>query len=351
MPEEFRVSRLIVGAWQLSEGHNVDTLSRDEVFAAFDSMADAGLATFDCADIYTGVEELIGDFLRHRRARFQAVGRSPIRIHTKFVPDRDVLPHITKSYVEQIIDRSLRRLGVETLDLVQFAWWDYNIPGYVDSAVWLQQLAQAGKIRYLGVANFDVPRLHEIVDAGVPIVSHQVQYSLLDHRPEEGMVEFCHEHGITLLCYGTLAGGFLTNDWLGKPDPGWKLPNRSLTKYRLMIDECGGWEAFQELLAVVHQIATTHGVSISNIAVRYVLDRAQVGAAIVGVRSREHVEDNLRTLSLRLDGDEIAELREIAVPQSPRGDVYTLERTPNSAHASIMRYNLNRQALDDPAMG
>ncbi len=117
---EYEIPRIIVGAWQLSDGHNVERPVKDDVLDAFTKMADAGLTAFDCADIYTGVEELIGEFLRAHRSG-GAPGQSPIRIHTKFVPDRDALPKITKRYTERIIDRSLRRLGVERLDLVQGA--------------------------------------------------------------------------------------------------------------------------------------------------------------------------------------------------------------------------------------
>jgi len=81
-------------------------------------------------------------------------------------------------------------------------------------------------------------------------LAHQLQYSLLDVRPENGMAEFCRKRGIALLCYGTVAGGLLSDRWLGRPSPA-KLPsNRSLTKYKLIIDEFGGWDLFQGIAAV-----------------------------------------------------------------------------------------------------
>ena len=343
---EYAIARIIVGAWQFSAGHNVDPTTTEDALDTLASFAEAGFSTFDCADIYTGVEELLGEFLRRYGARVTAGGHAPIRIHTKFVPDRDALPHMSRAYTERIIDRSLRRLGVEQLDLVQYSWWDYDVPGYIDTGFWLHDLQEAGKIRHIGVTNFDVPRLREIVDAGVPVLSHQVQYSLLDHRPEGGLVEFCRERGIHLLCYGTLAGGFLSSRWLDKPEPTGVLPNRSLTKYKLMIDEFGGWETFQELLRTMDTVATKHDVSIGNVATRYVLDRAQVAAAIVGARNREHLRDNLRTLTLELDEEDTSRLRELSVHRSQRGDVFALEREPNGAHGSIMRYNLNREGTD-----
>ncbi len=319
--------------------------NKDDVLDAFARIADAGLTAFDCADIYTGVEELLGEFLRARR--FGAREQSQIRVHTKFVPDREALPQITKRYTEGIIDRSLRRLGVEQLDLVQFGWWDYEVPGYVETAVWLQDLARSGKIAYIGLTNFDTTRLRQIVDAGVQLVSHQVQYSLLDTRPSGNMAAFCREQGIHLLCYGTLAGGFMSARWLGVGDPGTDLPNRSLTKYKLIIDECGGWTAFQDLLRSLHEIATKHDINIGTVATRFVLDRPQVGAAIVGARNDTHLMDNLRTLDLELDNEDSSRLAKLATRNRLRGDVYGLERQPEGVHAAVMRYNLNREATDN----
>jgi aryl-alcohol dehydrogenase-like predicted oxidoreductase len=342
----YETPRLIVGAWQFSAGHNVDPANTEDALNTLTAFAESGLSTFDCADIYTGVEELLGEFLRRakRNKRGQA---TTFQVHTKFVPDRDALPHISKAYTERIIDRSLRRLGVEQLDLVQFSWWDYDVPGYVETAQWLNELRQAGKIRHLGVTNFDVRTIREIVDAGIPVVSQQVQYSALDHRPEHGLVEFCHEHDIHLLCYGTVAGGFLSDRWLGAPEPTGSLANRSLTKYKLMIDEFGGWEAFQELLLTLHDVAAKHGVGISEVATQYVLERPRVAAAIVGARSTEHLEHNLRVLTLKLDDQDIERIRGLAVDCSAGGDVFELEREPHGKHASIMRYNLNTEGTSD----
>ena len=131
---------------------------------------------------------------------------------------------------------------------MQFHWWDYDVPGCVEAGLWLEELRAEGKIDLIGGTNFDTPHTEALVAAGVPLASMQVQYSLLDARPENGLVEACERHGIRLLCYGTVAGGFLSDAWLGKPEPQPPFENRSLTKYKLVIDDFGGWELFQELL-------------------------------------------------------------------------------------------------------
>ena len=201
---------------------------------------------------------MIGDF---RRMYPEHAGK--VQIHTKFVPDLCDLPRVDRSYVERIVHRSLERLGVERLDLVQFHWWDFEVPGYVETALELERLRRAGKIRHLGLTNFDVAHMSELSAAGAAIVSHQVQYSLLDDRATHGMVEFCEANGIWLLCYGTVCGGFISEGWLGMPAPPQAFENRSLTKYRLIIDEFGGWELFQRLLSVLarhrRQACDRHG--------------------------------------------------------------------------------------------
>jgi len=330
----YTVSRIINGGWQLSQGHRPTPVDPDAAVRQMQQLADAGLTTFDCGDIYVGVESLFGKL--HRTS-------AEVQIHTKFVPDRDELARIDRLSVERVVDRSLRRLGVERLDLVQFAWWDYAVPRYVETAVWLDEQRRAGKIRLLGATNFDVPHLAEIVEAGVPLAAHQVQYSLIDRRPERGMVRFCDEQGIHLLTYGSLAGGFLSQRYLGRPDP--PLANRSLVKYRLIIDEFGGWNRFGELLDTLQQVASRHGVGLANVALRWTLQQTGVTAAIVGAFDAGHLQDNLKVFGFELDDEDLRNLEPFA-DAGPEGDVYAAERVPGGVHAAIMKTNLNREAVD-----
>jgi aryl-alcohol dehydrogenase-like predicted oxidoreductase len=333
---DYAISRLIKGGWHLAGGHGAidpDAACRD--MAAF---VDAGFTAFDCADIYTGVEEMIGRFRRDYPAHARR-----IRVHTKFVPDLDLLGRVDGAYVESIIDRSIARLGVERLDLVQFHWWDYAVPRYVEVALELERLRVAGKIDCIGVTNFGTAQLRAIIEAGVPVFAHQLQYSLLDDRPAHGMVELCRERGVALLCYGTVAGGFLSDRWLGQPAPEGELANRSLTKYRLMVEEFGGWTAFQQLLAVLRRIADRHGTDIATVATRAMLDTPGVAAAIVGATSTAHLAAHAAIGRLRLDdGDRAAIAAVTAHRRGPGGDVYELERDREGPHGRIMKYTLNR---------
>jgi aryl-alcohol dehydrogenase-like predicted oxidoreductase len=335
LTDHYSISRIIKGGWHLAGGHGaIDPQSALRDMAMF---VDAGVTTFDCADIYTGVEALIGRF----RAAYPDHAKR-VQVHTKFVPDLSDLRSVDRVYVENIIDRSLSRLGMERLDLVQFHWWDFSIPRYVEVALELARLHRAGKVRHIGVTNFDTRHLAELIAAGVPIVSNQVQYSLVDDRANNGMTQLCRTHNIALLCYGTVCGGFLSERWLDAAAPPLEVGNRSLTKYQLVIDDFGGWELFQRLLQVLGSLATHHGTDIASIASRLILDRPQVAAVIIGAVDAKHLKSNSRITDLVLsDADAAAVAAVTQQRRGPLGDIYELERDRTGPHGRIMKYDLN----------
>lgn len=344
----YEISRVIRGGWQLSASHS-NAVSNDPV-ADMMAFADAGITTFDCADIYTGVEDLIGAFrLRWQKERGTEALRQ-IRVHTKFVPDLGILPTIDKAYVERVIDTSLRRLKLEQLDLVQFHWWNYGVNRWLETAGWLDDLRRAGKINKIGGTNFDTQHMLAIIKSGVPLSTMQVQYSALDRRPARQLAQAAQQHNVALLCYGTVAGGFLGERWLGAPEPASPLENRSLVKYKLIIDDFGGWALFQELLQALARVARKHGVGIATIASALVLARPGVAAVIVGARNAAHLPENLKIASTRLDAQDMAELDAVISRATDLpGDVYSLERDTTGRHGSIMKYNLNSEGTSKPA--
>jgi aryl-alcohol dehydrogenase-like predicted oxidoreductase len=330
----FVVSRIAKGNWQLAERHGAP-YAREAAIDDMRRFVEAGITLFDCADHYVGVEQLIGEFRRRHPDHARR-----LRVSTKLVPDLESLPRLTRGDVKRIVDTSLARLGQERLDLVQFHWWDYRVPGYVEAMHWLNDLKSAGKVELVGTTNFDTARLSEIVASGVSIATNQLQYSALDHRPEHGLAAFCAGHGISLLCYGTLAGGFIAERWLGAPEPQPPFANRSLVKYRLIIDDFGGWRRFQELLSVLDAIARRHRVSIASVAIRYVLDKRGGAVAIVGARNAAHLDDLVQAVTLD-DGDRGAIARVVSPAAGPRGDCYELERVDAGPHSAIMWKNQN----------
>ena len=329
----YRIPRIIRGGWQLAGDHGA--VDRERAVAEIAAFVDAGLDTVDGADIYTGVEDLYGDF----NARRRAAALAPLQVHTKCVPDFDDLARVDAAYIRRIVERSLQRLRIDRLDLVQLHWWDYRVPGAVEAALALAALQREGLIRLVGGTNFDTPQTAAIRDAGVPLASMQVQYSLLDRRPERSLVAL----GVPLLCYGTLAGGFFSERWLGAPRPGAELSNRSLIKYLLVIEDFGGWDAFQALLRALKTIGGRHGVGLATVATRWVLDRPGVAAAIVGARYADHLDDTLAVFGLQLDDADHTLLAPLlAAHAGPEGDTYSLERDKGGRHGRIMKYNLNK---------
>jgi aryl-alcohol dehydrogenase-like predicted oxidoreductase len=303
---DIRICRLPVGMWQVSGGHGaIDPAAA--IRSMFD-LIDAGFTTFDLADHYGPAEDFIGEFRRQLVAQRGPDSLTNLQAFTKWVPRPG---RMTRAIVEQAIDRSRRRMGVDSLDLLQFHWWDYADASYIEALRHLADLQSAGRIRHLALTNFDTKRLRIIRDAGIKIVSNQVQYSLIDQRPEVQMVKFCQENGITLLTYGTVCGGLLSERFLGRPEPGrHELTTASLQKYKQMIDAWSGWSLFQELLGVLVAAARKHQVSIANVAVRSILDRSAVAGVIVGCRLgvSEHIANNRRIFDLQLDEQDRAQI-------------------------------------------
>jgi aryl-alcohol dehydrogenase-like predicted oxidoreductase len=308
---DMRICRLLNGMWQVSGAHG-----RIDPQAALQNMFDyhdAGFTTWDLADHYGPAEDFIGEFRRQLAATRGPEALTTLQAFTKWVPRPGPM---TWPIVENNIAISLRRMGVETLDLLQFHWWDYEDSAYLDALTHLSHLRDAGKLKHLGLTNFDTAHLQTITEYGIRIVSNQVQYSLIDLRPEVRMVPFCQEHNIALLTYGTLCGGLLSAAYLGQPEPrSTALNTASLRKYKQMIDAWGGWTLFQDLLQVLQQIADQHGVSLANVAVRYILDRPTAAGVIVGVRLgvADHRTDNACVFEFTLTPEDHERIQAVLV--------------------------------------
>src|SRR5919112_4978483 len=297
---DLTICRILNGMWQVAGGHGYI----DHELAISDMMEyhDAGFTTWDLADIYGPAEDFIGQF---RRRLLTLKGKEELdrmQALTKWVPQPG---RITPSFVNESVERSLRRMSVKSLDLLQFHWWDYTNPYYMDALKHLSDLQDKGTIKHIGLTNFDTERMQIMIDSGIQIISNQVQYSIIDRRPEVKMAPFCLKHNISLLAYGSICGGLLSERYLGRiQEPsGAELDTLSLRKYKRMIDAWGGWNLFQELLSSLNEIAQKHNVSIANVATRYILDRPAVAAVIIGVRLGivDHINNNDQVFNLSLD--------------------------------------------------
>lgn len=298
------VCRVLNGMWQVAGGHGY--IDPGRAVSEMVRYHESGFTSWDLADIYGPAEDFIGDF---RRALAKEKGEGElarVQAFTKFVPEP---VRMTRSLVEQAIERSRRRMGVEAIDLVQFHWWDYNNPAWLDALLFLSELRDKGRLKNVGLTNFDTAHMQDMADAGIRIVSNQVQYSIIDQRPDVKMAGFCKKNNAGLFAYGTVCGGLLSEKYLGREEPSnAELDTLSLRKYKKMIDAWGGWRLFQELLAALKSVADRHGASssIANVATRYILDRPAVAGVIIGVRLglSDHRQDNARVFDLKLDDED-----------------------------------------------
>lgn len=291
------ISRVLTGLWQIADlERDGRKINWEDAALAMKQYYDAGLTTFDMADHYGSAEDIAGIF----RTKYSN-GKS--QLFTKWVPTPG---SVKKESVREAVQKSLTRMQSEQIDLMQFHAWNYADPTWLDCLYWLQELKEEGLIKHLGLTNFDSAHLRMVLTSGINVVSNQVCYSLVDQRASHAMTELCLQHNIKLFAFGTIAGGFLTDKWLNKPEP---LQDQSLTwsqmKYKRFIDAAGGWSKFQNLLTALKLVANKQATSIANIASRYMLEQPAVGGVIIGARLgvSEHIQENVNLFSFSLDAE------------------------------------------------
>ncbi len=294
------ISRVVTGLWQVADmERGGETLDPARGAAALADYAQAGFDTFDMADHYGSAEVMTG-------ALQTTGGHPPFRAFTKWCPKPGPM---TPAIVREGVQRSLDRMRTSRLDLLQFHWWTFDDPRYIDAMLELERLREEGLIGHLGLTNFDAAHLRVLLNQGVTIASNQICMSLLDRRGTEAMSELCLDRGVRLLAYGSLGGGFLADRWVGEAEPG-LVNDWSKMKYRRFIEAIGGWAALQILLRAAQSIAGKHEVSVSNVAARWVLEQKAVAAIVVGARlgESEHRADNLKLFDFALDEADHARL-------------------------------------------
>jgi aryl-alcohol dehydrogenase-like predicted oxidoreductase/enamine deaminase RidA (YjgF/YER057c/UK114 family) len=324
------IARVITGLWQVAD------LERDGRVADLDVMAramapyaDAGLTTFDMADHYGSAEVVAGRFVAEGHAG------GPVQRLTKWVPEPGP---VTAADAEAAVARACQRLQASRVDLMQYHAWTFADPRWLDALWQLEALRDAGRIGAVGVTNFDTAHLRIAIASGIRLVSNQVSGSLVDRRFTQRLAPYAAAHGVGLLCYGTVLGGFLSEKWLGAPEPDWEaLATWSQLKYGRFIRAAGGWAPFQQVLRAADVVARKHGVSIAMVASRWVLEQPGVAAVIIGARLgvSAHVADAQRLGAFRLDADDHARLAEAQEALAPiPGDCGDEYRTPPFLTAS-----------------
>jgi len=317
----FSIARVLTGLWQVADmerdGRTIDLPATARAMAPYVA---AGFSTFDMADHYGSAEVVAGIY------RAQVAPGAPVQLLTKWVPKPGP---VSRADVRAAVERALDRLQGRTIDLMQFHAWTFADPRWLDALFFLDELRREGVIGHLGLTNFDTAHLRIALASGIPIVSNQVSFSLVDRRASGAMSALCLAHGVKLLAYGTVQGGFLSDRWLGTPEPHWgALETWSQMKYGRFIRAAGGWDALQRLLRALHGIAERHRVSIANVASRWVLEQPAVGGVIIGARlgTSAHVDDNRRLFAFALSAQDRAEIEAVTatMPMIPGdcGDEY-----------------------------
>lgn len=334
------VSRIITGLWQVADlERDGKLLDREQAAGVLVDYAADGFDTFDMADHYGSAELISG---AARRVLLSVGDKTDARFFTKWCPEPD---QTSPEAVRAGIAERCERLGVETIDLLQLHWWSFDYPGYLDVMDALMRLKQDGVIGQIGLTNFDTDHLYLLLRQGYEIASNQVSCSLLDRRALGPLSALCLERNVKLLAYGTLAGGFISERWLGKPEPR-SVPDWSKMKYKRFIDTVGGWQAFQRLLVCLEAIAGKHGVTISNVATRWMLDQPAVAAVIIGARltQSEHRASNAAVFGFALDDADRTAIEEVtqamdAVP-GDCGDEY--RRPPYLTASGDLSHHLDQ---------
>lgn len=282
-----------------------------------DRFVEAGGTLIDTADVYGAgrSEEVIGGWLAARGHHDDLViatkGRFPMG-------DGPLDRGAGRRHLQRAVQASLRRLGVDVIDLYQVHGWDQSVP-LQETLQTLDDLVRAGTVRYVGVSNYTgwqlqrALRLAEMHEWTAP-VSLQPQYNLLAREIEWELVPQCLEEGIGLLPWSPLGGGWLTGKY--------RRDERPTGATRLGEDPARGVEAYDRrntdrtwtVIDHVRAVAEAHGCTLGQVALAWVRQRPGVASVILGARTVEQLDDNLASADVTLSADEMADLSIVSAP-------------------------------------
>ena len=328
---DYCISQLIAGGWQLQNRGN-------DAIEHLLQLSRLGITTYETSDNYSYGQSVLGRFLSKARQSLPSEIYSDIQIHTRYTaPTTGSAP--SKGTVVDSIDRSLKELKVPRLDLLQLQWWNLNVPGFEETLSLIGDLRKAGKIHHIGTTNFGVQILDRVIATNVPVITNQVQYSILDRRADNQLSAYAERYGINLLTYGALAGGFLGRKWISVHDPATDpvSGNQFSHEYRSIIDLAGGWNTFQNLLRVLNTIASGHGCSPSAVALRWVLQKGPGRGVLIGASSPKQLMDLLPAFKIDLSPTDMTTIHKTV--QHSNEDVGILERDVNSSLFTAVHSN------------
>jgi aryl-alcohol dehydrogenase-like predicted oxidoreductase len=309
---DLEVSPIAFGTWEL--GGEWGDFDEDRGIEAIHYARGLGVNLFDTAQGYGfgASERLLGRALREDLDSH----RDELVIATKGglrMTDEGLVRDSSPAWIRSGLEASLAALGVEYIDLYQVHWPDPNVP-FAETAAALQELVDAGKIRHVGVSNFDPEQMAEFAKTR-PVETLQPPYDLFRREIEQDILPYCHAHDIGVLVYGPLAHGLLTgalDEHTTFPQGDWRnaAPFFKGEDYHRNLEAVRALERFAS-----EQL----GASVSRLAIAWALANPAVDVAIVGARSRPHIEDSVAAAGLSLSDAELRQIDEImadAVPLS-----------------------------------
>jgi len=184
LSSNLKISRIINGLWQIADMERESDLDSKVYAKKIIPYVEAGLTTFDMADHYGTSELIIGEY----NALSQ---KSNLQLFTKWVPNPG---KISRGLVRESVELALTRMNQTSIDLMQYHAWSYLDPSWLDALLYLTELKEEGLIKNIGVTNFDSAHLHIACASGIPIVSNQISYSLIDQRARSEMMTNVCEH-------------------------------------------------------------------------------------------------------------------------------------------------------------
>jgi len=313
-----QVSRIVLGCMSFGEpgrGGHPWTLPPDEARPFIVAALEAGITTFDTANVYSAgsSEEILGKVLGEAARREDVVIAT--KVHGRMGPGPNG-GGLSRGAIVTQVEASLRRLRTDHIDLYQIHRYDPQTP-IEETMQALDDLVRAGKVRYLGASSmwaWQFAQAQHVAELNgwTPFVSMQDQYNLLMREEEREMLPFCLDTGVGVLPWSPLARGRLTRDW-------------QATTERSRTDEFGSTlyrhteESDRRIVEAVAAVAADRGVPRAQVALAWQLHQPAVTAPIVGATKPEHLDDAVAAVDLELSDDELRRLEEHYTPRAAEG--------------------------------
>ncbi len=302
-PTDMEVSVIGFGCWAMGKWWWGDDVVDQQSIAAVHRAVDLGINFFDTADVYGSghSEQVLGQALRGHRDEVFVATKGGRYIGADDMPTSNV----SKEYLLQACEASLKRLGTDYIDLYQVHWPDEENTAPEESMAAMVELQEAGKIRYIGVSNYNVEQMKKSMAIG-QLVSLQPQYNMLDRHIEEQLLPFCRENGIGVLCYSPMARGLLT----GKYDENATFPE---TDHRSRHPAWQGEQLRHNVEAVrrMAQVAEEAGKTMAQLAVAWVLSQPGVTCALCGAKRPDQIAETAGAAGWQLTAEQLVHIDRI----------------------------------------